>query len=281
MSAGGLGVLLSVWLCGGVPPQPVAGEWLGPKVPSEVRRVVTIAPSLTETVEALGALEVVVGVSRFDEGKSVAALPRVGGFSDPSIETVVSLKPDLVVVQKAPGNQKPIETLARMGVSVLALPLTTIHDVKQSFIALGAVLGKAAEAKKLVEELDGVRDRMRASGAKRRKPTVLFVYGFTPLIVAGPGGFAHELLEDCGAQNVAARAVTAYPAYSIERVVKLAPEVIVDAAHVKEGKDRLEAIPQLARAKWVVLPSTDLLHPGPTLARGLEVLCSMMASTSN
>jgi iron complex transport system substrate-binding protein len=278
MSAAAIKMLLTAMLCGGVPPPLTGGEWLGPKVPSEVRRVVTIAPSLTETIEALGARDVLVGVSRFDEAKSVEALPRVGGFTDPSIETVVGLRPDLVVVQKAPGNQKPIETLARLGITVLALPLTTVDDVKKSFTVLGAVLGKATEATRLVDELDAVRDRMRANAAKKRNPTVLFVYGFTPLIVAGPGSFAHELLEDCGARNVAAKAVTAYPAYSIERVVKLAPEVIVDAADVKEGKTRLEAIPQLARVKWVVLPSTDLLHPGPTLARGLEVLCSLLPS---
>ena len=83
------------------------GFWLGPRPSKTPSRVVTIAPSLTQTVLALGKGEVLVGVSRFDERPEVAKLKRVGGFNDPSIEAVVALKADLVLVQMAPANQKP------------------------------------------------------------------------------------------------------------------------------------------------------------------------------
>lgn len=252
-------------------------QWLGPKPPAAVTRVVTVAPSLTETVVALGAGERLVGVSRFDELPEVKALPRVGGFNDISVEAVIALKPHLVVVQKAPSNQKPVETLARLGVPVLALPLTTVDDVAQAMSTLGAVLHREAAAKALVDELASTRAAMRAAAkARGTKPRVLLAYGFAPLVVAGPGSFADELLADCGAVNAAEQAPSAYPTYSLERVVKLAPDVFIDAADSMEGKAPLEALAPLKHARWVTLPTKDLMQPGPALARGLPRLCALL-----
>lgn len=253
-------------------------EWLGPKPKAEVRRVVTVAPSLTETVLRLGAGATLVGVSRFDEAKEVAALPRVGGFIDPSVEAVLALKPDLLVVAKAPGNQGPVEKLASLGVPVLALPLTTVADVLEAIRALGAALGKGAEGEALVKRIEATRARVREQ-AKRRgtRPRVLFVYGWTPLVVAGPGSYAHELLTDCGAENVARAATTAYPVYSLESVVRLKPDVIIDAADVPDGREQVQALAPLAKVRWVELPSKDLLHPGPSLEAGLQTLAELLA----
>jgi iron complex transport system substrate-binding protein len=244
-----------------------------------VTRVVTLAPSLTEAVLALGAGERLVGVSRFDERSEVQALPRVGGFNDVSVEAVVALRPHLVVVQKAPSNQKPVETLARLGVPVLALPLTTVADVAAAMTTLGAALHREAAAQALVDELAATRAAMRAAAqARGTRPRVLLAYGFAPLVVAGPGSFADELLADCGAVNAAARAPTAYPTYSVERVVKLAPDLLIDAAESMDGKAALAALAPLQRLRWVPLRSKELLQPGPALARGLPKLCALLAS---
>jgi len=253
-------------------------QWLGPPPPPVVKRVVTVAPSLTEAVLRLGAGERLVGVSRFDEAPEVAALPRIGGFNDISVESVVALRPDVVVVQKAPSNQKPVQALVALRISVLALPLTSVADVEDALRVLGGALGRKEAAAALVAELEAARAEVRAEAARRgRGPTVLFVYGFKPLVVAGPGSFAHELLADCGARNVAEKAVTAYPVFSFERAVERAPDVIVDAADVADGRPALEALPPLAKARWVALPSKDLLHPGPALAQGLRTLCALLA----
>ncbi len=251
-------------------------QWLGPKPPPVITRVVTIAPSLTETVLALGAKETLVGVSRFDELPEVKDLPRVGGFVDPSVETVFALQPHLVVVQKSPGNQKPIEKLASMGVPVLALPLTTIADTEEAFRVLGAALGRTERADALVNELERARAAVRTK-APSSPPSVLFIYGFSPLVVAGPGSFADELLADCGVKNVVAKAPSAYPVWSTERLVAAPPMVMVDAADSAEGRERVRAL--APKARWVALPNKDLLHPGPTLARGLDALCAALTSS--
>ncbi len=256
---------------------PSGAQWLGPRPPAAVKRVVTIAPSLTDSVLRLGAGERLVGVSRFDEAKEVAALPRVGGFNDPSIEAVVALKPDLVVVQKAPANQRPVEKLAELGVPVLALPLTSVADVLDSLRVLGAALDKRDAAAALVRDIEAARAAVRARAKQRqRRPRVLFVYGFSPLVVAGPGSFAHELLADCGAENIVEKAPTAYPVYSAERAVRLKPDIVIDAADVMDGKEQVRSLAGLSGARWVTLESKELLHPGPSLATGLETLARLL-----
>lgn len=255
--------------------------WLGPapKKPADLERVITIAPSLTETIVALGAGDRLVGVSRFDEQPEVAKVTRVGGFSDPSLETIIALKPDLVVVQKGPGNQKPVETLASLGIPVLALPLTTVEDTFDAMKDLGHVLGLDEKALALVNVLQHTRSEIRARGKARAKhPTVLLVYGFSPLVVAGPGSFAHELLEDCGALNAAASATTAYPTYSLEKVVQLAPDIIIDAAAEMGGRESVRALAPLKKTRWVTLKSKALLHPGPALGAGLQELELLLSS---
>lgn len=249
-------------------------QWLGPKPPARVTRVVTIAPSLTETVIALGAKDVLVGVSRFDEAPEVKELPRVGGFVDPSVETVFALEPDLVLVQKAPGNQRPIEKLASLGVPVLALPLTTIADTVEALRTLGTVLNRESKARVLVDELEAARALAR-SKAPSVRPTVLFVYEFKPLVVAGPGSFADELLTDCGVKNVVSKAPSAYPVWSKEQLLASPPQLLVDASESPDGRDAVRAFTKSSR--WVTLPNKDLLHPGPSLARGLAGLCAALA----
>jgi iron complex transport system substrate-binding protein len=251
-----------------------APQWLGPEPPSAIRRVVTLAPSLTETVLALGAAQLLVGVTRFDEAAEVAALPRVGGFTEFSLEAVLALKPDLVLVQMAPGNRRPVEALGGLGVPVAAMPLTSSQDALDAIETVGRLLGRQARALQLRGAFQTARARWRHAAERRTSQRrVLLVYGFSPLIVAGPGSFAHELLQDCGALNIAQDAATAYPAYSLERAVTLAPEVVIDAADTEQGRMQVRALPQLARARWMAMPTKDLLHPGPALARALDVLC--------
>ena len=253
----------------GAAPDGGGAQWLGPRPAKIPTRVVTLAPSLTETVLGLGKGALLVGVSRFDEAPEVSKLKRVGGFNDPSIEAVVALKAELVLAQKAPANQKAVEKMAELGVPVLALPLTTVEDALEATLKIGEALGAQDKAKALVADVRRTREEVRAR-AKARKPLrVLFVYGWQPLVVAGPGSFAHELLADTGAINVAQAAPTAYPLFSAESAVALHPDVVLDAADVSDGKAGFQSLTGLKEARWLTLPSKDLLHPGPSLQKGL------------
>lgn len=264
-------LLLPLALLGASADAP-AVQSLGPRPPGEVRRVVTLAPSLTDIVLELGAADRLVGVSRFDERAEVAKLPRVGGFVDPSVEAVLALKPDLLLVQPGPGNRRPVEALAELGTPVLSLSLGTVGDVLAAERAIGHVLGRDAQGEALARRLEQTRSRIRAQARGNKPVRVLFAYGFDPLVVAGPGSFADELLSDAGGINVAATATSPYSLYSVERAILARPEVVVDAADLPGGKERLRSLPGLKDSRWVQLPDRSLLHPGPALERGLNDL---------
>jgi iron complex transport system substrate-binding protein len=267
--------LLSLVLLGaGADPGPL--RMLGPAPEGEVRRVVTLTPSLTDVVLALGAGDRLVGVSRFDERAEVKQLPRVGGFVDPSVEAVLALRPELVLAEPGPGNRQAVERMAELGAPVLLLPLGTVSDVLAAERAAGKALGRAREGEALARELEATRVRIRERSRSRQPVRVLLVYGFDPLVVAGPGGFADELLSDAGALNVAADAASPYPVYSVERALRSRPELILDAAMTPGGRDRLRELPGLAEARWASVPGQALLHPGPALGRGLEQLFALV-----
>jgi len=266
-----IAALLSLAVLGaGAEPGPL--RVLGPAPRGEVRRVVTLAPSLTDLVLALGAGERLVGVSRFDERPEVGRLPRVGGFVDPSVEAVLALHPDLVLAQPGPGNRRAVETLAELGAPVLLLPLGTVADVLAAERATGKALGLPGQGEALARALEATRERVRGRARAERRVRVLLVYGFEPLVVAGPGGFADELLADAGAVNVAADAASPYPVYSVERAIQARPELILDASDTEAGKERVRALPGLREARWADVEGQALLHPGPTLGKGLEQL---------
>jgi iron complex transport system substrate-binding protein len=249
---------------------------LGPPPPKQVRRVVTLAPSLTATVLALGAKDRLVGVSRFDTAPEVSKLPRVGGFVDPSVEAVLALEPDLLLVQPAPGNQRPVETLARLGIPVLAVPLHTADEALGAIGAVAEALGLPAEGKQLVGSIQAVREHIRAGASARPRRRVLIAYDFEPLVVAGPGSFPDELLRDCGAHNALERADSPFPVLPLEVAVATLPEVVIDAAHSPQGAERVRALPGFKDARWVKLASPALMQPGPDLARGLEELLRLV-----
>ena len=252
---------------------------LGPPAPLPARRVVTLAPSLTELVVALGKGETLVGVSRFDELAAVKDVPRVGGFVDPNVEAVMVLHADLVLVQPSPGNQRPVEKLAELGTPVLLLPLRTTWDVLVAFRAVGRALGAPERGEALAQTLERARARVRSAAKALPHPRVLFVYGFSPLVVAGPGSFADELLMDAGGVNVVAASLTPYPVYSLESAVAAKPDVVVDGSNVSGGQERLRELPGLKAARWERLPSQALMHPGPSLADGLAELFRLLHPT--
>jgi iron complex transport system substrate-binding protein len=257
-----------------------APTYLGPKPPAKVRRVVTLAPSLTETVIALGAADRLVGVSRFDEFPEVSTLPRVGGFVDPSVEAVIALKPDLVIVQPSPGNRQPVEKMAELNTPVLALRMQSVAEILAAIREIGKALELPARAKSITASIERSRSSVRARAQREKTLRVLFIYGFDPLVVAGPGSFTNELLNDAGAVNAAESASAPYQTYSAESAIRSRPDVVIVAADDLSGEEKFSHLPGLKQARWVRLRSKDLLHPGPSLSRGLEELFNLIHPAS-
>ncbi|MBS2032810.1 MAG: ABC transporter substrate-binding protein [Deltaproteobacteria bacterium] len=246
-------------------------SWLGPKPPAHPARVATLAPSLTELVQALSAGNRLVGVSKFDDDPAVAKLPRLGGLMDPSPEAILAVKPELLVVQPSPTIQPLLERVAELGVPVLELPMSNVAEVETAERELGAALGEKQKGDALAAELESSLAAARAKIPAGKRQRALIVYGWSPLVVAGPGSFADELLRAAGGENAAAGAKGAYVTYSAELAADAHPDLLVDLAFTMGDQmpAAFQQLPGLARAR-VVHPKTQaLLHPGPKLVEGL------------
>jgi iron complex transport system substrate-binding protein len=244
-------------------------------------RVVSLAPSTTETLFAVGAGAGVVGVSRFcDFPAEVAGLPRVGGFNDPSLEAVLALRPTLVTGARGPANRGIVERLAAQGIDAYFPPDGSLADVRASIRGLGARVQRSAEAEAVVARLDAQLAGVAAALAGVRRPRVLLVFGRRPLSVAGPGTFADEMLRAAGAENVVTSG-PAYPTIGVERVLALAPEVILEAGMAAGGDAdfdwaRYPAIPAVRDGRVVRFEDARVLRPGPRVAEGVAVLARLL-----
>jgi iron complex transport system substrate-binding protein len=249
-------------------------QHLGPPPPANAQRVVTLAPSLSEVVLALGAGDRLVGVTRFDDDPRTASLPRIGGYNDPQPEAVLAVKPDLIIAEPAPSNRGPVTTLARLGVPVEAFPLSTVADIESAIVGIAQLLGVADQGRALAAGLETARAEARKAARGRPRVKALLVVGLEPLVVAGRHSFAGELLEDAGGENAAGDSDRPFFRLSAESAVRAAPEVIV-LCGVESPAGRAP-VPGLDKARIATLRSTALVHPGPRLPQALDDLAAAL-----
>ncbi len=255
-----------------------------PPVARGPARIVTLSPSATEIVAALGAAGDLVGVDDYsDFPASIKALPRVGSFMVPNIETIVRLKPTLVVVDdihaQAAGALHDAHLVTR------ECAMHTVPDVKTCLRTLGAALGKTAEATAAVAGIDQALDEA-AAHRPAHHPRVLIVIdreagGLGAIVAAGPGTFNDELLAVVGGDNILAGAGTKYPKIGAEEVIREKPDVILDLSYT--GKDSLAVwdtldIPAVKTKHVLSLTSQVLSHPTPRIVEALSLLATSIAT---
>jgi iron complex transport system substrate-binding protein len=249
--------------------------------PGGARRIVSLAPSITEAVFALGAEDRLVAVSDFcDFPEGARRLPRAGSYLTPSVETIVALRPDVVIGVPSPGNRAAVETLRRLGVAVVVVGEHTLADAFTAIRTVGRWVDGDAHADALVRRLERELDEVRARTSGRTPRRVLFVVGHDPLVVAGPGLYIDELIGVAGGRNVASGLSQAWPRLSLEAAVAAEPDVIVDGAMGSEEAGRAlgaywapyRSIPAVRDGRVRAQRSDALLRPGPRVAEAAREL---------
>ena len=253
-------------------PRPAVA--LGPPVAGQARRIASLAPSLSELLLALDASMAgrIVGVTRFDDAPALAEVPRVGGYVDPSVEAVLALGPDLILAEAAPGNRGAMERLAGHGIPVRAFFLGTRAEILASIEAIAGLVGQQPKGRALRADIErrlkAVEDLPRAGPL----PRALIVYGWAPIVVAGPGTFADELLRAAGGRNALEAARVRYPTLTAEALIDLSPDLIVDAAHDRPPVRRQLLSLLSDRGSRLVEASSALRRPGIRIADAVEEL---------
>jgi iron complex transport system substrate-binding protein len=165
------------------------------------RRIVSLAPVVTETLFAVGAGDRVIGVTRFcDRPASVRALPKVGGYVDASLEAIVALRPDLVIAMPSMAQRTLLDRLRERDVQVLVVFADSLEDTQRMIVAVGDAVGAAVGARQIVDEQSAAL-ALLAARARGRGHTVAVVVGLDPLVVAGPETFADAALRATGAAS--------------------------------------------------------------------------------
>lgn len=243
-------------------------------------RMVSLVPSVTEIVFALGGEDRLVGVTDYCDFPPAATLkPRVGGMVAPSLEAIVALKPNLVIATTQGTREDTVVQLERLGIPVYLVGADRVAEMFDVVARLGDLTGRSAAVTPLVMRLERRIDAVRRAVGPFRRPRVLYVLWPDPLIVPGRNAFVTELIELAGGTSVTTSAGNGYPRVSLEAVVAEAPEVIVLARHDRTTRPPspagwlgLASVPAV-RAGRIHTVDGDLLHRyGPRVVDGLEQL---------
>jgi len=246
---------------------------------SPAQRVVSLAPSITETLFAISAGDQVCGVTdQCTFPDAARRKPRVGGMANPSIEAIVGLHPDLIVMSMEGNTRADFDKLTSLGVTIFVTNPRTFRGIQRSIGQLGALTGHSDAAARIDSELQ-VREesveRIRTAPPVR----ALLLVSIDPVIAAGKNTFINDLLERAGGANIAATVSGNYPALSREAILASDPAVIIITADLSPDQSTLLArFPewsQLAavRGGRVYRIDPDLIsRPGPRAIEGLEHL---------
>jgi iron complex transport system substrate-binding protein len=245
------------------------------KASSELR-IVSLSPSTTETVAALGALANLVGRTRYcNYPAEAAAVPIVGGYVDANLEAILAQQPSLVVGARGPGIESVVRSLQTRGLATYFPETESVDGICTMVDGIGARIGKTPEAATLVSKIRAEIAMVTMSAKSAKRPRVLVLFGLDPIVAAGPLGFPNELLRLSGADNAIATG-PAYPALSMEEVAHLDADIILDTvmggASLQANTPGWKLVRAVREHKVVPLKDETLLRPGPRVAEGLRAL---------
>jgi iron complex transport system substrate-binding protein len=250
-------------------------------VDSVPKRIVTLAPSITEIVYFLGMGERVVGVTKYSSyPPDAASKPKVGSYVDVNVEQIVSLSPDLVI-GTADGNRPAVvEMLEKAGIPVFVVHPRNLRQVIQTIVDIGEVCGVADRARALAGELSARVDSIAAKTAGLERPLVFLQVNPKPIMTVNGTTYSSDLIRLAGGRNMADDESIAYPRISLEEVIRRKPDVIVVSSMERGGEFeeirrqwlKLDIVPA-ARNGRVHLVDSDLIdRPSPRVVDGLEIL---------
>ena len=244
------------------------------------QRIVSLLPSLAETVCALGECARLVGVDRYsDFPASLKRLPQVGGGLDPNIESIVALRPDLVLMAV---SSRAGERLRSLGIKVLALEPKTHADVQRVMLKLGQLL-EVADAHKIWRAIDaGVLAAAQSIPPKAHGARVYFEVNQGPY-AAGESSFIGETLSRLGARNIVPASLGPFPKLNPEFIVRADPDLImvgqrsVDGMAQRPGWVAMRAMREQRLCVFTPAESDTLVRPGPRMAEGARLMARCLA----
>lgn len=252
------------------------------KIQKLPQRIISLAPSNTEILFALGLEDKIVGVTQYANYPEAAkAKPRVAGYSTPDMEKVVSLEPDLILAQSI-HEKTVLPVLENLGLTVIVTSAKSLDAVLQDITLMGQIMGKSRAAARLVDDLS---DRIEAVAAKtegltpEQRPRVLYVIWHDPIWTMGSETFSNDLIQKAGGANIFADDFKKSRVVSLEAVVVRNPQVIIVSGMGTTGDliynsikahPRLSAVEAIVKGRVYQIDGDIIERPGPRIVDGLE-----------
>ncbi len=253
-------------------------------VPERPKRLVSLAPSITETLYALGLGDRLVGDTDYCEYPPEARdIPHVGSILNPNLERIVALRPDLVLGSPEANRIETADRLGRLGIPLYGVTAHTMDETLFSIEDLGRVLNREAEARRLVEQL---RQRIAAVEhrvAGRRPPKVLFVVWYRPLTTAGRRTFVDDVIRRAGGVSITDDLPGEWPRMSLEEALRRNPDVILfpRSESFAPDLDEFQRLPgwrdlRAVRDRRLYFVSDTIIRPSPRLVNALEEVAGIL-----
>lgn len=254
-------------------------------LPKQIKKIVSLAPSITEIIYALGVEDLLVGVTQYSDYPAAASsLPKVGSYVHLDLERIIALKPDLCIATRDGNPLTTIERLEIMKIPVYAVDPRNLETIIQTILELGRLLKAEKKADFLAANM---RSRIlkikNIISCTQHRTRLFFQIGISPIVSAGSPTFINELIELAGGENLA-RGPAAYPRFSKEKVISLAPEVIIITSmarstvfeKVKAEWNRWPDLPAVKQQRIYLEDSNLFDRPTPRLVDGLELLAKLL-----
>jgi len=282
-----LGLVLSGWLASGSLGAQTVTDQLGREVqvPDTIRRVVSLAPNITEIIYYIGRQDLLVGVTRFSDYPEAAQdLPKVGSYVQLDLERIVALKPDLCIAIKDGNPKAVVDRLEGLGIPVYAVNPQDLSSIIDTVREIGVLLNAQAHASRLAAQLEDRVNRIDQLVLRAQKrPAIFFQIGVSPIVSVGSDTYIHELIERAGGRNLAGTSV-GYPRFSREQVLGLNPDVIIITSMARgelfeEVRDEWlswKSMPAARNGRVYIQDSNLFDRPAPRLVEGLELLAELI-----
>jgi iron complex transport system substrate-binding protein len=247
-------------------------------------RVVSLAPSITEILYAIGLNDEIVGVSEFcDYPPAAMQKPKVG-YAHPNIEVIVTLRPDLVLAPRAFLRADLLAKLEQLKIPTFIVDPESFEEIPSRIQTVGRILNRTSSADGVAmamrQRIAAIRSKMETVTAVR----VLYVLNSQPLITVGPGSYIHQVINAAGGSNIASKTTVPYPRLNMETVLKEDPEIIIFPIGKAEGIPlseqqewlRWTSVSAVKQGRLHQIPADVLNRPGPRIVEGLEALARII-----
>jgi len=247
------------------------------------KSVVSLAPSVTETLFALGLGDRLVGVTNYcDYPPEALKVPKIGDFISPNIEAIMAKRPDLVIGVSGATDLQKTKELERLGLKVVLVSAANLNEITNSMKSIAGLLGNEAAGKRLVMKINAQVSEVKKRVEPAPRRPVLLLVGIRPLIAVGGKNFIDELITLAGGTNIAGYAGQPWLNLPDEYVVAKAPQVIIEAGMGSEREasskrwEDLKSIPAVRQGRIYSYPSDKILRPGPRFGEALEELARLI-----